>query len=156
MTTDQSQALEQISRTPLLWSAISHRLSLELGMVSPASQDWSLEQTTWPMAIMIASGGISAALLAKWTVRVGVRRAMLTGSVMFGSGMLLASVGVLAHNLPLLYLGNIVCGVGYGCAYTPPLQALIDWFPDKKGLASGRAHSFLKFVENTARSIKTR
>lgn len=119
------------------WSAISHRLSMELGMVSPAPQDWSLEQTTWPMAIMIASGGVSAALLAKWTVKVGVRRAMATGSLMFGSGMLLSSVGILCHNLPLLYLGNIVCGLGYGCSYTPPLQALMDWFPDKKGLASG-------------------
>ena len=55
------------------WSAISHRLSLELGLVSPAPGDWSLEAATWPMAIMIASGGVSAALLSKWTVRVGVR-----------------------------------------------------------------------------------
>ena len=122
---------------PYGWSAISHRLSMELGVVSPAPQDWSLEQTTWPMAIMIASGGVSAALLAKWTVRAGVRRSMATGSLMFGSGMLLASAGILCHSLPLLYLGNMVCGVGYGCSYTPPLQALVEWFPDKKGLASG-------------------
>ena len=27
--------------------------------------------------------------------------------------------------------------MGYGCSYTPPIQALIDWFPDKRGLASG-------------------
>jgi hypothetical protein len=27
--------------------------------------------------------------------------------------------------------------MGYGATYTPPLQALLDWFPDKKGLASG-------------------
>ena len=58
---------------PYGWSAISHRLSLELGLVSPGPGDWSLESTTWPMAIMIASGGVSAALLASWTVRVGVR-----------------------------------------------------------------------------------
>ena len=58
---------------------------------------------------------------------------MATGSVMFGVGMLLTSAGVMSHNIGLLYLGNIVSGVGYGCAYTPPLQALIDWFPDKKG-----------------------
>ena len=62
---------------------------------------------------------------------------MLTGSLMFGSGLLLASAGVTSHCLPLLYLGNIVCGIGYGCAYTPPLQVLMDWFPDKRGLASG-------------------
>lgn len=122
---------------PYGWSAISHRLSLEQGMVSPAPGDWSLEQTTWPMAIMIASGGVSAALLASWTVRVGVRRAMAMGALMFGTGMMVTSYGVMSHSLPVLYLGNIISGIGYGCAYTPPLQALIDWFPDKKGLASG-------------------
>merc|ERR1719369_156932 len=86
---------------------------------------------------MIASGGISAALLGKWTVKVGVRQAVVTGGVLFGSGLLLSSLGVAKHNLALLYGGNILCGLGYGCAYTPPLQALIDWFPDRKGLASG-------------------
>ncbi len=37
--------------------------------------------------------------------------------------------------LSLFFL--VLCGVGYGCSYTPPIQALLDWFPDKKGLASG-------------------
>ena len=122
---------------PYGWSAISHRLSLEVGMVSPAASDWSLEQVTWPMSIQIASGGISAALLARWTARLGVRRAMMAGSLMFGGGMMVTSSGILLHNISLLYLGNVLCGVGYGCAYTPPLQALMEWFPDKKGLASG-------------------
>ena len=31
----------------------------------------------------------------------------------------------------------VLAGIGYGCAYTPPIQALIEWFPDKRGLASG-------------------
>jgi hypothetical protein len=31
-------------------------------------------------------------------------------------------VGVSIYSLSLLYLGNVLCGVGYGCAYTPPLQ----------------------------------
>jgi len=122
---------------PYGWSAISHRLSLERGLVSQSTSDWTLDQTTWPMAIMIASGGLSAAVLGGWTVRVGVRQAMATGGLLFGSGMLLSGLGVAQHSLPILYSGNILCGLGYGCAYTPPLQALIDWFPDKKGLASG-------------------
>ena len=122
---------------PYGWSAISHRLSLEVGMVSPASSDWSLDQVTWPMSIQIACGGISAALLANWTGRVGVRRAMLTGSLLFGGGMMVSSQGVLQHNIHLLYLGSVLGGLGYGCAYTPPLQALMDWYPDKRGLASG-------------------
>ena len=61
----------------------------------------------------------------------------MAGSLMFGGGMMVTSSGILLHNISLLYLGNVLCGVGYGCAYTPPLQALMEWFPDKKGLASG-------------------
>ena len=33
--------------------------------------------------------------------------------------------------------GNVIAGIGYGCSYTPPIQALLEWFPDKRGLASG-------------------
>ena len=44
------------------------------------------------------------------------------GGVLFGCGLALSAVGVSVHSLPLLYAGNVVCGVGYGCAYTPPLQ----------------------------------
>ena len=36
-----------------------------------------------------------------------------------------------------LYVKSVLAGVGYGCSYTPPIQALIEWFPDKRGLASG-------------------
>lgn len=31
----------------------------------------------------------------------------------------------------------VLAGIGSGCAYTPPIQALIEWFPDKRGLATG-------------------
>ena len=42
------------------------------------------------------------------------------------------------HQLWLLYLGyGVLSGCGVGIAYTPPLQALIEWFPDRRGLASG-------------------
>ena len=53
---------------------------------------------------------------------------------------------IIPPNLPLiyiyydfvnLYVKSVLAGVGYGCSYTPPIQALIEWFPDKRGLASG-------------------
>jgi hypothetical protein len=28
-------------------------------------------------------------------------------------------------SLPLLYAGNMLCGIGYGCAYTPPIQVIV-------------------------------
>jgi OFA family oxalate/formate antiporter-like MFS transporter len=87
------------------------------------------------MAVMIASGGVSAALLGPWTVRAGARRAVATGAVCFGLGLAVSGLGVACHSLPLLYGGNVLCGLGYGCAYTPPLQTMLDWFPDRRGLA---------------------
>ena len=32
---------------------------------------------------------------------------------------------------------SVLAGIGYGCTYTPPIQAMIEWFPDKRGIASG-------------------
>ena len=62
---------------------------------------------------------------------------MATGAGFFGAGLAVTAAGIAAHSLPLVYTGNVLAGLGYGCAYTPPIQALINWFPDKKGLASG-------------------
>ncbi|XP_023327563.1 uncharacterized protein LOC111700759 [Eurytemora carolleeae] len=122
---------------PYGWSAISSLLTRENGLVCSAASDWALDLATYPMSVMIAAGGISAALFGKWTMKVGVRRALATGGLLFGAGFCVSAVGVMNHSLPVLYAGNLLCGIGYGCSYTPPIQALIDWFPDKKGLASG-------------------
>merc|ERR550519_3266209 len=108
---------------PYGWSAISAALSLDYA--------------TYPMSFMIAAGGMSAAALGKWTMKVGIRKAMLTGSLLYGGGFFLAASGIYNHNLAMMYAGNLLCGVGYGCSYTPPIQALIEWFPDKRGMASG-------------------
>ena len=89
------------------------------------------------MLFQLAVGGVSAALAGKWQLKVGVRAAMATGAFFFGSGLAVTAAGIASHNLPLVYTGNVLAGLGYGTAYTPPIQALINWFPDKKGLASG-------------------
>jgi len=122
---------------PYGWSAVSSSLAKEYGFVVSSSADWALDLCTYPMSMMIASGGICAALFGKWTMKVGTRRSMVTGGVLFGSAFGLTALGVSMHSLPLMYAGNILVGIGYGCTYTPPIQALIEWFPDKRGLASG-------------------
>jgi len=105
--------------------------------VASAASDWALDLASYPMSVMIAAGGISAALFGKWTIKVGVRKSLALGGVLYGAGFCVASAGVMNHNVGLMYAGNLLCGIGYGCSYTPPIQALIDWFPDRKGLASG-------------------
>ena len=78
------------------------------------------------------------ALAGKWQLRVGPRAAMLAAAACFGGGLVLGGAGVASHNLALLYAGyGLLGGCGVGIAYTPPVQALIQWFPDRKGLASG-------------------
>jgi hypothetical protein len=54
--------------------------------------------------------------------------------------MMGGALGVYFHSLTMLYLGyGVLAGVGLGLAYTPPIQTLISWFPDKKALASSIA-----------------
>ena len=42
----------------------------ENGFVCSAASDWALDLATYPMSMMIAAGGISAALFGKWTMKV--------------------------------------------------------------------------------------
>jgi len=122
---------------PYGWSAISAQLTRENGLVTSAASDWALDLASYPMSVMIAAGGISAALMGKWTIKAGVRKALACGGLLYGTGFGVAALGVSSHNIGLMYFGNLLCGIGYGCAYTPPIQACLDWFPDRKGLASG-------------------
>ena len=91
-------------------------------------------------------------------MKVGTRASMVTGGTIFASAFALTGLGISMHSLPMIYAGNgkvyqtlnnhklisrnffpfsVLVGIGYGCTYTPPIQALIEWFPDKRGLASG-------------------
>ena len=45
----------------------------ESGLVASAASDWSLDQTTVPMSLMIAFGGLSAAAFGKWTIKVNFK-----------------------------------------------------------------------------------
>ena len=57
---------------PYGWSAISAQLTRENGIVASAASDWALDVASYPMSVMIAAGGISAALLGKWTIKVSI------------------------------------------------------------------------------------
>ena len=36
------------------------------------------------------------------------------------------------HSLPMLYAGGLVWGLSNGWAFTPPVAALLNWFPERK------------------------
>ena len=123
---------------PYGWSAIASHLSKEHGLVCSASSDWSLAEVSMPMSVVFCLHGLSAALLGKWQMKVGQRVSIGLAGLCFGGGFALSGLGAALHNLPLIYLGfGVLSGTGLGLAYTPPIQCLMEWFPDKKGVASG-------------------
>ncbi|KAL5249249.1 hypothetical protein ACHWQZ_G018191 [Mnemiopsis leidyi] len=123
---------------PYAWSAMSGPLTRDFGFVCSSAEDWSMTSATAPMSILFAFHGFSAALAGKWQMKVGPRTAIAAAAISFGGGFLLSAVGVATHNIGLVYFGyGVLGGIGLGLSYTPPIQTLIEWFPDKKGLASG-------------------
>jgi MFS family permease len=110
----------------------------EFGFVCSSADDWSMGQVALPMSLLFCLHGLSAAAFGKWQMKVGPRTSINLAGLCFGGGLALSGLGTYMHNLPLIYLGfGIFSGTGLGLAYTPPIQALIEWFPDKKGVASG-------------------
>ena len=102
--------------------------------------DWSQTQVALIFSIAIFILGASAALFGRWMERNGPRKAMFVAACCFGSGFLVAALGVSLHNLWIVYLGyGVIGGVGLGIGYISPVSTLVKWFPDRPGMATGMA-----------------
>jgi MFS family permease len=132
--------LNRFTGSPYAWSLMADVITREYGFVAPAAADWTLMQSSLALSIVFAFHGISASMLGKWQLKVGPRKSMACAALAFGGALSLGSLGIYLHNLPLIYLGyGALGGIGVGLGYTPPVQSLLQWFPDKKGIASGIA-----------------
>mmetsp|Transcript_11957 Transcript_11957/g.19970 ORF Transcript_11957/g.19970 Transcript_11957/m.19970 type:complete len:715 (-) Transcript_11957:1332-3476(-) len=124
--------------SPWAWSIMADTITKEVGFVAPCAADWSLMESAFPLSIVFLLMGVSASAVGRWQMKVGARTAMAASAVAFGGGIAVGAAGIHFHSLPLLYTGyGFMAGTGIGLAYTPPVQTLMQWFPDKKGIASG-------------------
>ena len=122
------------------WSSFNTPLTRALGVVTPAADDWSLSSVLAVFTIAIVCLGLSAALAGSWLEKVGPRTVGLVAAACWGGGFLIGGVGILTHQLWLLYLGyGVIGGCGLGLGYVSPVSTLIRWFPDRRGLATGMA-----------------
>jgi MFS family permease len=122
------------------WSIYNLPLTRALGVVTPAADDWSLQQVTWIFSVAIVFLGLSAAFAGRWLERVGPRTVGTVAACCWGGGYLLGSLGILWHQLWLIYLGyGVIGGCGLGLGYVSPVSTLIRWFPDRRGMAAGMA-----------------
>ena len=93
--------------------------------------DWGLDLATYPMTILIGGGGVAAALMGKWAAKAGPRRAMVQGCSIACLGYIGAGASIFNHNIYALYGSIALIALGNGSVYTPPVQTLIEWFPDR-------------------------
>lgn len=83
--------------------------------------------------------GIAAAIWGGWLEHAGPRKAGVISALCWGGGLILAGLAVAIHQLWLVYLIAILCGIGQGLGYITPVSTLIKWFPDRRGMATGFA-----------------
>jgi MFS transporter, OFA family, oxalate/formate antiporter len=112
------------------WSVFRAPLTKQFG--------WSVSEVTFTFTISIFVLGIAAFFGGLWLNRKGPRIVAVTGGLLYGLGVFLASFS--DHRLWWLYFSyGIIGGIGAGLSYIVPVAVLVKWFPDRRGLITGVA-----------------
>src|SRR3954464_13423436 len=102
--------------------------------------DWLVADLNWVFTLFIFFLGAAAAVWGGWVERVGPRKAGVVSAICWSGGLLLGAIGIITHQLWILWLGTgVLGGVGLGLGYISPVSTLIRWFPDRRGMATGMA-----------------
>src|SRR5258705_4885690 len=112
------------------WSVFRAPLTKQFG--------WSISEVTLTFTISIFVLGVAAFFGGLWLNRKGPRVVALTGGLLYGAGVFLASFS--DHKLWWLYLTyGVIGGIGLGFSYIVPVAVLGKWFPDRRGPIHGIA-----------------
>ena len=102
--------------------------------------DWRVADLGWIYTLFFVLLGSSAAIWGGWLERSGPRKAGVVSAICWCGGIAVAAVGVMTHQLWLMWLGaGVIGGIGLGLGYISPVSTLIKWFPDRRGMATGMA-----------------
>ena len=102
--------------------------------------NWSQFDLGWLFTFFFVLLGVSAAIWGGWLERAGPRKAGVVSALCWCGGLLISALGVVWHQLWLLWLGaGVIGGIGLGLGYISPVSTLIKWFPDRRGMATGMA-----------------
>ena len=111
-----------------------------LNALFTTSCDWLVADLNWVFTLFIVVLGVSAAVWGGWLERAGPRKAGVIAALCWSGGLLLGAVGIITHQLWILWLGTgVLGGIGLGLGYISPVSTLIKWFPDRRGMATGMA-----------------
>ncbi|MES2308163.1 MAG: OFA family MFS transporter [Verrucomicrobiota bacterium] len=110
------------------WSVVSKKI--------PADWNWSESDRSLPYAVACLTFSLAMVPAGRMQDRIGPRIVSTIGSILMGSGMILAS----SSNTPFCYiLGfGVLVGLGMGFGYSSTTPPAIKWFPASKvGLVAG-------------------
>ena len=126
----------QVYALSVFYGPLSHLI----GGARSAPGDWTQAQLSSIFTVAIVTLGLSTAFAARWLDRAGPRAVIFVAACCFGGGFLISALGVRLHQISLLYLGSgVFGGIGLGLGYVGPISPLIQFFPDRRGLATGLA-----------------
>ncbi|MDO1584056.1 OFA family MFS transporter [Rhizobium oryzicola] len=111
-----------------------------LGALTTTACNWRVADLGWIYTLFFVLLGCSAAIWGGWLERVGPRKAGFVSACCWCGGILIAALGVMSHQLWLMWIGaGVIGGVGLGLGYISPVSTLVKWFPDRRGMATGMA-----------------
>jgi MFS family permease len=110
------------------------------GALFTTACDWRIADLGWIYTLFFVLLGSAAALWGGWLERAGPRKAGMVSALCWCGGMVVSALGVMSHQLWLMWLGSgVIGGIGLGLGYISPVSTLIKWFPDRRGMATGMA-----------------
>ena len=111
-----------------------------LSALYTTSCDWRVVDLAPMYMLFFIFLGSSAAIWGGWVERVGPRKAGVVAAFCWCGGFVISAVGVILHQLWLMWLGSgVIGGIGLGLGYISPVSTLVKWFPDRRGMATGMA-----------------
>jgi MFS family permease len=111
-----------------------------IGELFTTTCDWRISSLGWMYTLFFVVLGSSAAIWGGWLERAGPRKAGVVAALCWCGGLVISAVGVMAHELWMLWLGSgVIGGIGLGLGYISPVSTLVKWFPDRRGMATGMA-----------------
>ena len=115
------------------FSILNDPLSKQLGVLAPASQDWTIAQIVPMFSIFFCFLGIASAFGGVVLEQVGPRAIGTVAAFLWGGSWILGSMTLKYHSLPLLYIQGFFGGIGLGLAYITPVSNTLRWYSDRRG-----------------------
>ena len=101
---------------------------------------WAISDVSLAFTVAIVFLALSAAFLGGFVENRGPRTAGLIAAVTFGLGIVGAGFSVqLESYVGFLLTFGVISGIGIGLGYIAPISTLVQWFPDRRGMATGLA-----------------